>query len=184
MIRWLINWQLRRFEQRFGYDVSYNREIADASLSAFLKFATVSALAAHRQDIPREAWYAAKLAATVAEDCGPCTQLVVNMAEQDGVAPATLNAILAGDESAMGADAALGFRFAKAVLQRDLVAGERLREEVTARWGKRALVSLALTIAASRVFPTVKYALGHGQACSRIRVGDAETQVTKTAPAA
>ena len=39
------------------------------------------------------------------------------------------------------------------------------------RWGRLALVSLAFTITAGRIYPTVKYALGHGKACTRIVVG-------------
>jgi hypothetical protein len=45
-----------------------------------------------------------------------------------------------------------------------------LRAEVMRRWGRRGLVSLALTMAASRVFPDVKYVLGHGHACTLVRV--------------
>jgi hypothetical protein len=37
----------------------------------------------------------------MAEDCGPCTQLAVTMAEQEGVAPEILRAIIAGDVHAM-----------------------------------------------------------------------------------
>jgi hypothetical protein len=33
------------------------------------------------------------------------------------------------------------------------------------------LVSLAFAITASRIYPTVKYALGHGKACMRVVVG-------------
>jgi hypothetical protein len=32
-------------------------------------------------------------------------------------------------------------------------------------------VSLALAITAARIYPTVKYALGHGKACMRVVVG-------------
>ena len=39
------------------------------------------------------------------------------------------------------------------------------------RWGRRALVSLAFAIHCARIYPTVKYALGHGKACMRIVVG-------------
>jgi hypothetical protein len=181
MIGWLMRKRIRKFEQDFDYDMSYAREMFEASPRAFFRFARVSGLAAHREGVPIEAWYAAKLVATLSEDCGPCTQLVVTMAERDGVNPATLRAIVAGDEAAISADAALGFHFAKTVLERDLAEGERLRREVVGRWGRKALVSLALTIAASRIFPTVKYALGHGQACSRVRVGGAETQASRAA---
>ena len=39
------------------------------------------------------------------------------------------------------------------------------------RWGRLALVSLGFAITAARIYPTVKYALGHGKACMRIVVG-------------
>ena len=39
------------------------------------------------------------------------------------------------------------------------------------RWGRRALVSVAFAITAARIYPTVKYALGHGKACTRVVVG-------------
>jgi hypothetical protein len=38
------------------------------------------------------------------------------------------------------------------------------------RWGRLALISLAFAITAARIYPTVKYALGHGKACMRIVV--------------
>jgi hypothetical protein len=53
---------------------------------------------------------------------------------------------------------------------RGLVAADELRDEIVQRWGKRALVSLAFAITASRLYPTLKYALGHGRACQRIVV--------------
>src|SRR3989442_13011245 len=93
---------------------------------AFFKFSKIFSLAAHRENVPPDAWFAASIAATLAEDCGPCTQLVVTMAERAGVSPATLRAILTGDEQGMAADAALGFRFAKSVLQRDIPEADRL----------------------------------------------------------
>ena len=43
-----------------------------------------------------------------------------------------------------------------------------LREALRARYGEAGLVELALGIAAARVFPTVKRALGHAQACSLV----------------
>jgi hypothetical protein len=102
------------------------------------------------------------------------------MAERAGVAPAVLRAVLARDERAMSADAALGFRFAEAVLAHDLRA-DALRDEIVRRWGKHALISLGFAIASARVFPTVKYALGHGQACTQIVVGGMPAPVLREA---
>ena len=170
MIRWFINRQMNAFQRQFDYDMSYAPDILGADLGAFWRFSRIFGLASYRKDAPADAWYAAKIAAALAADCGPCTQLVVTMAEREGVTPANLRAILANDEQAMTPDAALGFRFAQAVVRRDLPEADTLRAEVERRWGRRALVSLALTIASSRVFPDVKYALGHGHACTLVRV--------------
>jgi len=184
MLGWLVRRQMAKFERQFDYDLTYARDIYDASPRAFFRFSRIFGLAEHRADVPREAWFAAKIAATLAEDCGPCTQLVVTMAEREGVSAAALRAILGGDATTMPPDAALGFRFARSVLERDIAEGDRLRGEVVSRWGRKGLVSLALTIAASRVFPGVKYALGHGHACTRVRVGSAETHISRQTTAA
>jgi len=177
MLGWLVKRRLAAFQREFNYDPRYVLDIFEASPRAFFRFSWISGLAAHREEVSKEAWYAAKLVATLAEDCGPCTQLVVTMAEREGVSPASLRSVIDGDEAAMPPDAALGFKFAKAVLQRDVARADRLRPEVKSRWGAKGLVSLALTIAASRVFPAVKYALGHGHACARISLAGSEMAV-------
>jgi hypothetical protein len=177
MLGWLVRRRIAAFERDFDYDMSYARDIYDASPGAFFKFSKILGMSGYRQDAPEEAWYAAKLAATLSEDCGPCTQLVVKMAEREGVSAATIRSVLTGDESNMPADALLGFRFAQAVLRRDIAESDRLRREVVSRWGKKGLVSLALTIASARVYPAVKYALGHGHACSKVSLAGNEIAV-------
>lgn len=182
MIGWLIRKRLDAYERQFNYDVGYLRDIYAASPRAFRRFAKFLGLSRYREDVPNDSWYAAQLVGTLAEDCGPCTQLVVTMAERAGVNAATLRAILAGDEATMSADASLGYRFARAVLSREVVLADRLREDIVSRWGQKAVISLAFAVASARVFPTVKYALGHGKACIRIRVagGDALLQRQET----
>jgi hypothetical protein len=44
---------------------------------------------------------AAKLVGAFAENCGPCTQLVVDMAQRDGVAAQTLRGVLQNDAGAI-----------------------------------------------------------------------------------
>ncbi len=184
MLGWLVKKRIAAFEKNFDYDAEYMRDMYTASPRAFWKFAKITAMSEHREDVPKEAWYAAKLTATLAEDCGPCTQLVVKMAERAGVKPEALRAIVTGNEAAMPEDAALGWRFAKSVLARDIAESDRLREKIIDRWGRRALVSLALTIATSRVYPALKYGLGHGHACVRLQIGGAQLPVRPEAQAA
>jgi hypothetical protein len=155
-------------------------EMLAISPAAIGRFFAVSEMSAHREDLPVSAWFAAKLAATLAEDCGPCTQLVAQMAEEQGLSAATVRAIVEGDVARMGDDAALGWRFTRAVLAH-VPEADALREQVVSRWGQRAMVTLALAIAASRMYPTVKYAMGHGRSCQRIRVGGSDVTPAATA---
>jgi hypothetical protein len=180
LLKALIRNRLDAFEREHDYDMGYAREILDISTQALLKFNSVAGMSRFREDVPLEAWYAAKLVGTLAEDCGPCTQLVAGMAERDGVAPATIRAILRRQEAAMPADALLGYRFALAALRHELEA-EVLRAEVVHRWGRRALVSLAYALTTARMFPTLKYAMGHGHACVRVKVGGEELPVASAA---
>ncbi len=180
MLKWLLRRRIDAFAKEYDYDVSYMRYILDVSVGAALKFGRIMGLAGYRVDVPRDASLAAGLTTTLTEDCGPCSQLVVTMAEREGVAPATIKAILAGDVRAMTPEASLAFRFTQAVLRHD-PAADALRDEIVARWGRRALVSLAFGITAARMFPTLKYALGYGKSCSLIRVAGAQTEVARKA---
>jgi len=181
MLKWLIRNRLAAFQRKFGYDLDYARAILDADAAAFLRFARLDGITRYRRDVPVDVYYAVKLVTTLGEDCGPCTQLVVAMALHDGVAPRAIATILEGTDAMMSDDVRLGVHFARALAARDLAADE-LRERIVARWGARALVSLAFAITAARVYPTVKYALGFGKACQRIVV--AGETVTPRAPAA
>ena len=169
MLRAFLNAQIRKMERTWTYDASYLHEMIDASPMSALKFSVLTGLA-DRRDAPGEALAAAGIVGTLAEDCGPCTQIGVDMAAAGGVSPKVLRAILAGDEAAMGADAALGYRFAKTALEPRLEEADTVREEVVRRWGQKGLVALALTLTTARMYPTVKYALGHGKSCSRVTV--------------
>jgi hypothetical protein len=167
MLKWFIHRKLRTFERAHGYDASYMHEVLEADPTAFLKFMRATGVGTYRKDVPVEVWTAASLTSSVQADCGPCTQLGVGFALQAGVAAATIAAIVRGDETAMSRDVALGVRFARAVLARDAAADEH-REEIQRRWGARAVIALAYGIMGAQLYPTLKYALGHGRACTRV----------------
>lgn len=170
MIRWALHKALDKFERDWNYDASYMHDMVDASPRAAWLFSRVTTLGRFRRDIPVEAWCAAGITAVRQEDCGPCTQLAVTMAERSGVDPAVLRAVLAENVNAMPPEVALAWRFTRATLAHDPSA-DGYREAIEQRWGRRALVSLTFAITAARIYPTVKYALGHGKACTRVVVG-------------
>jgi len=170
MLKTFLTRWLDGFEKTFNYDASYMRHVLRVSPASLTKFA-LGSQAADRKAAPPEALVAAGLVGTLSEDCGPCTQVGVDIATANGVDPHVLRGILAGDEAAMGETAALAYRFARASLARDMEACDPLRDEIVRRWGDKALVAISLSIVAARMYPTLKYALGYGKACSKVTVG-------------
>jgi hypothetical protein len=180
MLKWFMKRKLRAFGDAFGYDTSYGAELIDADAAAGFALARLSAVAAYRADAPLAAWFAAKIVAAMSEDCGPCVQLSVTMAQRAGVTESDLRAIVAGDLARMSAEASLGYRFAKAVLARSAELDD-LRDEVVRRWGRKALAALSINFVATRTFPALKYALGHGQSCQSVEIGGASIAPKKLA---
>src|SRR3954454_13505810 len=170
MIKRILYGTVKTFERSWNYDASYLHDIVDASPRAAWMFSRVAAMGQFRRDLPVDAWCAAGITAVRHEDCGPCTQLAVTMAERARVSPAVLRALLADQPDAMPPDVALVWKFTRATLAHD-AATDEYRDAIVKRWGETALVSVAFAITAARIYPTVKYALGHGKACMRVVVG-------------
>lgn len=178
MVRRLLRRTIESFERKWHYDASYLKEIVDLSPWAAWKFTLATSLGSYRRDVPPAALFAAAITAVRSEDCGPCTQLSVAMAEQEGVPPDILRAVLQDDVDAMPEEVALAWRFTRATLTHDAAADE-YRDEIVRRWGRRAVVTLAFAITTARMYPTVKYAMGHGRICSRIIVDGAPVAIDR-----
>lgn len=178
MLKSWMHRKLRAFADPFGYDATYLHEMIDIAPMAAMKFQLFQIMAQHRDGVAGDAWHAARLAGALSEDCGPCTQLCVDIAIKDGVEPQKLAALLRGDIEQAGPDAALAFRYAIAVATN----GDTLElvEKVRSRFGERGLIALCFAVTSARVYPTVKRGLGHGAACARIIAGD-ETIAVKQA---
>src|SRR4029453_4069346 len=101
MRSWIARRTLRAFARRYGYDVSYLQMMLDQSPAAFFKFAPVMKAAAHREVAAAAASFAPQIAAALAEDCGPCTQLVVDMARESGMPKDQIEAVLRRDPRTM-----------------------------------------------------------------------------------
>jgi len=168
----LIDWA----EKNFGESLDYMRDIASASPGAFYKFAMFLAFAKHRKAAPLDGYYLASIGALQHEDCGPCLQIAVNQALAAGVDPEILSAAVAGG-STLDSDRKLYLDFGRAVSANSPEA-EELRLKLAQRLSPAALVDLAIVIASSRVFPTLKRGLGHARGCSlaEIKVPSVRTE--------
>lgn len=85
MRTWIARKMLSRFEDRHAYNVDYMVEMLDRTPGAFFRFVKFMDLAQYRRDTPVAPYYAAKIVGALSEDCGPCTQLTVDMARDHGV---------------------------------------------------------------------------------------------------
>lgn len=170
MIRTFLHAQARKFARAFAYDVSYMHEIINASPGAAIALSRLPGFYKYRgPKAGLTVWTGALLASTLEGDCGPCAQLVIDMAIANGADPAALQACAEGrpkDAGAMG----LGFRFAAAAIAGDPAADD-LRREIRGEFGSRAAISCAFAAASGRIYPVIKRGLGHGQTCQRLDFG-------------
>jgi hypothetical protein len=180
MRSWIARRMLRATSKRYGYDTSYLEMMLKESPSAFFKFARVVKASAHREVIPVETSFAAKLVGALAEDCGPCTQLVVDMALEAGMPTDQIEAVLRRDLHSMNGTTILGFRFADAVVCRS-ADDEEHRDAVRSRWGQKGVIDLTMALQMGRMFPMVKSALGYAKECRRVTVSGHNVDVVKQA---
>lgn len=138
---------------------------------ALVAFQRATRLGEFRAGVPTEVWVAVQITALLAEDCRPCVQLGVQLAQSRGVGHALLEALVTGAEDELPGDVALAVRFTRAVLDRSTEADAH-RQALLERFGQLGLVSLAFAMTSARLYPTVKCALGYGNACSRVVIGD------------
>ena len=157
---------LRQFGAHYDYDTGYLEELLDASPAAFRAFEAAMPMARVRGAAPVELVMIAKLAAMHAQDCGPCTLLSVKMAREAGVAEEAIRGALRGGEG-LTPDQRDVHDYARAVaLNIDMEPG--LLDRLMERHGKEVMAEVAVNIVGTKLYPTLKRALGHERSCSLI----------------
>jgi alkylhydroperoxidase family enzyme len=169
LIRKLILKRLDKEERSLGESVDYVRHILRTSLPAFFKFALFTPLSQHRRKLPPAPYRVARIVATQDEDCGSCVQIEVNLAREDGVPAEVVRAVLNNRPEELTPELADVYRFAKAVVEASDGEAE-FRERLRERYGEEGLVEMALGIAAARVFPVTKRALGYATSCALVEM--------------
>ena len=180
MIRRFLRNGAQKFGRRHGYDVSYMLHVIDGSTAAGLRLALFPLATQHAG--PRTAGglrAGAMLASTLDGDCGPCVQLVLDMASEGGVPPELLSLCVEGRSTEAG-DVGLGFRFAQAAIS-GAPELEALRDEIEKRHGADAVTAASFAAASGRFYPVLKRGLGFAETCSRLRIGDRDVGVARQA---
>jgi len=166
-MRKLILKQIDKQERVLGASLDWLRALVSASLPAFFKFMLLAPFGNHRQRVPRNAWYVARLAATLHEDCGSSAQSVVNLARKDGISRVLVNSVMHGQPERLSDELADVYHFTQSVVRQ--TDDGTLRETLRSRYGEEGLVELALAIATARIIPTTKRALGYSQSSALLR---------------
>ena len=112
-------------------------------------------------------------------DCGPCLQLVADIAQASRVPREQIALCLRGHPEDAG-DTGLGFRFALAAIA-DSDTLEALRAEIAGRYGEAAVVAAAFAASSGRVYPVLKRGLGYGAVCAKVSIGNETIGVTHPA---
>ena len=180
MLRYLTRNMIRKFGRHYDYDVSYMLYMLETTPDVMTPFNALSKLAGYRKTVPMNAHMAASVLGVLHEDCGPCTQLTVDMAREAGVAPDQIEAVLNGNNAAMAKDTALAYRFASAIINRSSDE-DAARQAVRDAYGDAAVIELTLATQVVRVFPMVKAGLGYAKSGQRVSIGDREVTFVKEA---
>ena len=169
MIQMILRAAARAFGHKYSYDVGYMTHVIDHSTRAGLGL-TLLPLASHYKGPKpaRQVWAGALLASTLDGDCGPCGQLVVQFALQDGVSGDLLRACVEG-RLQDGGDVALGFRFAQRAMSPSYGQND-YGDEIRRRFGEQALIAASFAAATGRIHPVLERGLGTGHACQQIEI--------------
>lgn len=171
MIRALLKSGFQRFASRYNYDTSYMSHIADTSTCAGLRLSMLPFYSQFRgPKIAQDVWAGAMLGSTLDGDCGPCVQLIVDMAIEAGVSADRIMLCLQGNAKSAG-DVGLGFRFSQAAIV-NAPELDSLRQEIETRFGVAAVTSASFAASSGRIYPVLKRGLGYGQTCSRVNIED------------
>lgn len=155
---------LKMMNQQSPDESEYMQEVADAPGHVFEKMMHFAPAALHRHEAPSNIFHAARIGATLAEDCGPCAITAANGALADGVARDKVNLIL-NDKEGLSEDEALAFEFGQAIATQSADAFE-LGDQIEAKHSRNVRFELAMTAAIVRSYPAMKRGLGLTRSCS------------------
>lgn len=155
---------LEQFGNHYNYDITYLSTLLDESPDGMKAFQGFSqSMGQHTGSLSNEVKYVAALASMYSEDCGECAQLNVRMALEAGVSEEIVRGALQMGGS-LTPELELVRRFAYEVASNQL--SEDIHQKMLDTYDKNVIADLSICIAANRVYPAMKRALGKpGTSC-------------------
>lgn len=164
MLRYWIGRQVTASERKLGASMEYIRHVLRVSIPEVLRLRKIGQLANQRKVLPAAPFHVARLVAVMAEDCGDCVKIELNLARQADVPPEILKAVVESRPSDLPEELGDVYLFAECIAHNsgDM---EPLRSKIRQRYGESGLIEMSITMALCRAFPVVKRSLGYAGAC-------------------
>jgi len=169
MLNRIIEGRIQAAERDLGVPLDYVRYLARTSLKNVMRLTRFQRLADAGGSVPASATGVATIVGSMADDCGTCVQISVNIAKQHGVSPDIIRAAVQRRREDLADELRDVFDFADGVTS-GIGVDDDLRERIRARWGDQGLIDLSMTVAMHRVYPTLKRALGYAKSCELVPV--------------
>lgn len=155
--------ELDAFAQAYSYDTGYLSQLLQTAPGAYTVFQAAQGLSTHREHLPLDAHFVARVATMQAEDCGGCTQLNLRMAVEAGVDRELLRTLLETPKRLP--EPLRDIRdHAQEVARAPLPDPERA-ERIRRHYGDAAFGELGAVIAGCRIYPTLKRSLLRMESC-------------------
>lgn len=153
---------LKAVDQFSPGESEYMHEITRAPGHVMEKIKHFMPITNHRHESSPELLLAARIGATLIEDCGPCAITAGQGGLADGVPRERVNQMLAGQ---VEGDIKTAFDFGQAIASQSETAME-LGESLEKTFGRTVRLELAVAAATVRSYPGMKRGLGLTKACS------------------
>lgn len=153
-----------QLEKHYNYDCNYMRKMEKSNPKAFEAFLNFLPMGQRGASLPTDIFWTAKISSMLTEDCGACVQLNISMALEAGVDKEIIKKIIKSPEELRNELKQI-YDYAKAVASNQENHNE-LQRSIENCYSQSQITELALVIASTKVYPTIKRALGDFKSCS------------------
>lgn len=151
------------FEAHYNYDCTYLRRLAEMAPEAFDTFVGFMPMGKVGASLSPDMLWTAKIAAMLTEDCGACVQLNIDMALEAGVEGELIKKIIENPEG-LDEDLRVIHKFSQAVA-RNYDDHHKWQQAAAQILSPLQLGELAVAISSTKIYPTIKRALGEFKSC-------------------
>lgn len=160
---------LEIYKNTYNYDTAYMEEMLNVAPSAYEVFEAFLPMATYSKAAPLEVINIARIASIKCQDCGTCTQLYIDLALEAGVDANIVKEIMFHGGENLPDDLKLVYEFTIAISNNETIKPE-IYEHMNQIFSREVMSEIALAIAATKVFPSIKRVLNYFETCKMVQI--------------